>query len=153
MLIPSALMAPFYRGWEPNLQLNRDDSEAIQALYGKTKQNIDDPPAEASLTTTTSTTTQRPSVDEPTSPQVPETSGAGQHYFFWIYLLPTGKKNSKMWLSTGVLKGSEKDREILVSMYWGIPPNIHRSHYVFLMETTENWISKKTVKTKFKKSF
>jgi matrix metalloproteinase-14 (membrane-inserted) len=84
MLIPSALMAPFYRGWEPNLQLNRDDSEAIQALYGKTKQNIDDPPAEASLTTTTttSTTTQRPSVDEPTIPPVPETSGAGQHYFF-----------------------------------------------------------------------
>jgi hypothetical protein len=81
MLIPSALMAPFYRGWEPNLQLNRDDSEAIQALYGKTKQNIDDPPAEASLTTT-STTTQRPSIDEPTSPTVPETSGSGQHFFF-----------------------------------------------------------------------
>ena len=28
--VRSALMAPFYRGWEPNLQLNRDDMEAIQ---------------------------------------------------------------------------------------------------------------------------
>ena len=29
--VRSALMAPFYRGWVPNLQLNKDDIDAIQA--------------------------------------------------------------------------------------------------------------------------
>lgn len=32
--VRSALMAPFYKGWEPNLKLDRDDIDAIQALYG-----------------------------------------------------------------------------------------------------------------------
>ena len=30
----SALMAPFYRGYEENIQLDRDDIEGIQTLYG-----------------------------------------------------------------------------------------------------------------------
>ena len=33
--VRSALMAPFYRGFEPNLKLHKDDITAIQALYGK----------------------------------------------------------------------------------------------------------------------
>ncbi|KAI5694140.1 hypothetical protein M8J75_011375 [Diaphorina citri] len=32
--VRSALMAPFYRGYEPHFQLDSDDEEAIQALYG-----------------------------------------------------------------------------------------------------------------------
>ena len=28
--VQSALMAPFYKGWEPNLKLDRDDIDAIQ---------------------------------------------------------------------------------------------------------------------------
>ena len=28
--VRSALMAPFYKGWEPNLKLDRDDIDAIQ---------------------------------------------------------------------------------------------------------------------------
>ena len=32
--VRSAIMAPFYRGWDPNLKLARDDIDAIQALYG-----------------------------------------------------------------------------------------------------------------------
>ena len=32
-----ALMAPFYKGWEPNLQLDQDDIRGIQALYGESK--------------------------------------------------------------------------------------------------------------------
>ena len=28
-------MAPFYRGWVPNLKLDQDDIKAIQSLYGK----------------------------------------------------------------------------------------------------------------------
>ena len=30
----NALMAPFYRGYQPNLKLQKDDIQAIQALYG-----------------------------------------------------------------------------------------------------------------------
>jgi len=30
-----AVMAPFYRGWDPHLKLSADDQKAIQSLYGK----------------------------------------------------------------------------------------------------------------------
>ncbi|XP_014475594.1 PREDICTED: matrix metalloproteinase-14 isoform X3 [Dinoponera quadriceps] len=33
--VKSALMAPFYRGYDPHFTLDRDDIDAIQALYGK----------------------------------------------------------------------------------------------------------------------
>lgn len=43
--VRDALMAPFYRGWVPNLELHSDDIAAIQALYGKkTKEEEDDDP-------------------------------------------------------------------------------------------------------------
>ena len=32
--VNSAVMAPFYRGWQPNFKLDDDDIQAIQALYG-----------------------------------------------------------------------------------------------------------------------
>ena len=32
--VSSAVMAPFYKGWQPNFRLDQDDIEAIQALYG-----------------------------------------------------------------------------------------------------------------------
>jgi len=32
--VRSAIMAPFYKGWDPNLTLDTDDIKAIQALYG-----------------------------------------------------------------------------------------------------------------------
>ncbi|KAK2719637.1 matrix metalloproteinase-24-like isoform X2 [Artemia franciscana] len=44
--IRSALMAPFYRGYEPTLELDVDDILAIQALYGR-------PPTSIIATTTT----------------------------------------------------------------------------------------------------
>ena len=33
--VRDALMAPFYRGWIPNLKLHKDDIQAIRALYGE----------------------------------------------------------------------------------------------------------------------
>ena len=32
--VNTAVMAPFYRGWQPNFKLDPDDVQAIQALYG-----------------------------------------------------------------------------------------------------------------------
>ena len=40
--VRSALMAPFYKGWEPNLKLAQDDIDAIQALYGEKDPDDDD---------------------------------------------------------------------------------------------------------------
>jgi hypothetical protein len=68
-------MAPFYRGWEPNLQLNRDDIEAIQSLYGKMSDSIDIPSSEATTSTTTTTTTTEASsgVAPSSGPETPST--------------------------------------------------------------------------------
>merc|ERR1712066_661905 len=33
--VRNAIMAPFYRGWDPFLKLSEDDKRAIQALYGQ----------------------------------------------------------------------------------------------------------------------
>ena len=39
--VRSALMAPFYKGWNPNLKLDKDDIAAIQALYGEPDKDSD----------------------------------------------------------------------------------------------------------------
>ncbi|XP_055530959.1 matrix metalloproteinase-14 isoform X2 [Wyeomyia smithii] len=54
--VRSALMAPFYRGYDPVFRLDSDDIEGIQALYGR-KTNYDGP----------NRTTRRPVVREPDS--------------------------------------------------------------------------------------
>merc|ERR1719187_638810 len=33
--VRSAIMAPFYKGWDPNMRLDGDDIKGIQALYGE----------------------------------------------------------------------------------------------------------------------
>lgn len=63
----TALMAPFYRGYESQVRMDKDDIRAIQALYGEKQAK----PSSASLTTpkprvkfvpVTRTTTARPSI-------------------------------------------------------------------------------------------
>ena len=34
--VPSAIMAPFYKAFDPNFDLQADDIQGIQSLYGKT---------------------------------------------------------------------------------------------------------------------
>merc|ERR1712168_275323 len=33
--VRNAIMAPFYKGWDPNMKLDKDDIKGIQALYGE----------------------------------------------------------------------------------------------------------------------
>ena len=33
--VRAAIMAPFYKGWDPNMKLDKDDIKGIQALYGE----------------------------------------------------------------------------------------------------------------------
>ncbi|XP_018010336.1 matrix metalloproteinase-2 isoform X2 [Hyalella azteca] len=55
--VRSALMAPFYRGYERNFELDDDDTRAIQALYGKRESPSQSTPSRVP----TAATTRRPS--------------------------------------------------------------------------------------------
>ncbi|KAF2354216.1 Hemopexin-like repeat protein [Trinorchestia longiramus] len=57
--VRSALMAPFYRGYEKYFKLDDDDRKAIEILYGPKEQATQRPSDK--FPTTTSTTTRRPS--------------------------------------------------------------------------------------------
>lgn len=50
--VKTALMAPFYRGYEPHFKLDPDDIQGIQALYGK---KTNKPPPSTGVKTTTTT--------------------------------------------------------------------------------------------------
>jgi len=56
--VRSAIMAPFYRGWDPFMKLDEDDVRAIQSLYG---QKVNKPPPRQT----------------PISPAIPSPAGPG----------------------------------------------------------------------------
>lgn len=57
--ISSALMAPFYRGYQPGFQLDDDDIDAIQTLYGRK-------------------TSSKPGSGVPSAPEPPESPGSDE---------------------------------------------------------------------------
>merc|ERR1712213_171951 len=57
--VRSAIMAPFYRGWDPFMKLDEDDVRAIQSLYG---QKVNKPPPRQT----------------PISPAIPSPAGPGR---------------------------------------------------------------------------
>ena len=60
--VKTALMAPFYRGFEPHFKLDVDDVLGIQSLYGKN--SVPAKPGSKVPTTTTSTESSIPSGEE-----------------------------------------------------------------------------------------
>ncbi|XP_060081237.1 matrix metalloproteinase-19-like [Ylistrum balloti] len=54
---PSALMAPYYRGYIPGLRLHDDDIRGVQSLYGGPSRQQTTAPTPETTTTTTATTT------------------------------------------------------------------------------------------------
>jgi matrix metalloproteinase-14 (membrane-inserted) len=68
---PGALMAPYYQGFIPNFKLPKDDTDAIQTLYGKPSGSQPKPPVVEPKTTTTTTTTTTLPVVLPTAAIAP----------------------------------------------------------------------------------
>ncbi|XP_044743509.1 matrix metalloproteinase-19 isoform X2 [Chrysoperla carnea] len=127
--IKSALMAPFYRGYDPAFSLDDDDISGIQALYGKkSRKNIkppvsndedDDDDFNSSGTNTNRKTTESPNIQDPilcSDPKIDTmfNSAEGVTYAF---------KGDYYWKLTtdSVAKGYPK----LISKSWpGLPGNI-----------------------------
>ncbi|XP_043469115.1 matrix metalloproteinase-14 isoform X3 [Leptopilina heterotoma] len=112
--IKSALMAPFYRGYDPNFMLDSDDIQGIQALYGT---KSDDSGSETNYNHRT--TSAPPGEEDPllcSDPKVDTmfNSAEGHTYAF---------KGQYYWMLTaeGIASGYPK----LISSSWkGLPGNI-----------------------------
>lgn len=116
--VKSALMAPFYRGYEPNFILDSDDIQGIQALYGQ--QTLSSSGSESTDTKVNSKTTVPPPGEEDTqlcSDSKIDTmfdSAEGHSYAF---------KGDHYWKLTtdGIASGYPR----LISNSWhGLPGNI-----------------------------
>ncbi|CAK1599767.1 unnamed protein product [Parnassius mnemosyne] len=112
--IRSALMAPFYRGYDPAFQLDQDDVQGIQALYGhKTQLDIGGIPSAPRATTPTTSAEDPALCADPTIDTI-FNSADGATFVF---------KGEHYWrlTETGVAAGYPR----LISRAWpGLPGNI-----------------------------
>ncbi|CAL7943448.1 unnamed protein product [Xylocopa violacea] len=114
--VKTALMAPFYRGYEPFFRLDEDDIQGIQALYGKKSRRNDGVPVGPRFGTTTMAPPSEEDSDLCMDPKVDTmfNSAEGHMYVF---------KGDRYWRLTadGVAIGYPK----LISHSWkGLPGNI-----------------------------
>ncbi|XP_054013663.1 matrix metalloproteinase-14 isoform X4 [Hylaeus anthracinus] len=114
--VKTALMAPFYRGYEPYFRLDDDDIQGIQALYGKKSVNAGGIPTGPKFGTTTTSPPSEEDSELCTDPKVDTmfNSAEGHMYAF---------KGDRYWRLTadGVAVGYPK----LISHSWkGLPGNI-----------------------------
>nr|XP_022345774.1 matrix metalloproteinase-19-like [Crassostrea virginica] len=56
---PDSIMAPFYKGYDPEMKLHKDDIDGIQSLYGKPEGTTTTSSTEAPISTTETTATTR----------------------------------------------------------------------------------------------
>lgn len=114
--VRSALMAPFYRGFDPTFQLDLDDIQGIQALYGRKSQNDIGGP---SVPTNPRTSTQPPTIEDAAlcaDPRIDTifNSADGATFVF---------KGEHYWRLTE--DGTAADYPKLISRAWpGLPGNI-----------------------------
>ncbi|XP_059049392.1 72 kDa type IV collagenase isoform X2 [Achroia grisella] len=117
--VRSALMAPFYRGYDPAFQLDQDDIQGIQALYGRKVQTDIGPGAAPAPAPAPKPATPRPSAEDPALCANPKfdtifNSADGATFIF---------KGENYWRLTedGVASGYPR----LISRAWpGLPGNI-----------------------------
>ncbi|XP_033320869.2 matrix metalloproteinase-14 isoform X1 [Megalopta genalis] len=114
--VKTALMAPFYRGYEPYFRLDDDDIQGIQALYGKKTSNSGGIPTGPRFGTSTTSAPSEEDSELCTDPKVDTmfNSAEGHIYVF---------KGDRYWRLTadGVAIGYPK----LISNSWkGLPGNI-----------------------------
>merc|ERR1719477_69696 len=65
--VRAAIMAPFYKGWDPNMKLDKDDIKGIQALYGEKQEKSTSPRPEDPSSTTIPSGFDFPEDDEETT--------------------------------------------------------------------------------------
>ncbi|KAK1126644.1 hypothetical protein K0M31_004271 [Melipona bicolor] len=114
--VKAALMAPFYRGYQPYFRLDDDDIQGIQALYGKKTTSTSGVPSGPRYTTTTTAPPSEEDSELCRDPKVDTmfNSAEGHMYAF---------KDDYYWRLTadGVAVGYPK----LISHSWkGLPGNI-----------------------------
>ncbi|XP_043520262.1 matrix metalloproteinase-14-like isoform X4 [Frieseomelitta varia] len=114
--VKAALMAPFYRGYQPYFRLDDDDIQGIQALYGKKTTSTSGVPSGPRYTTTTTAPPSEEDSELCTDPKVDTmfNSAEGHMYAF---------KGDYYWRLTadGVAVGYPK----LISHSWkGLPGDI-----------------------------
>ncbi|XP_066601037.1 stromelysin-2 isoform X2 [Prorops nasuta] len=111
----SALMAPFYRGYQPHFELDEDDIEGITALYGrKSRGSGSSPGVHVAKTTTTPPSVQDPELCMDPKVDTMFNSAEGATYVF---------KGQHYWklTDTAIESGYPK----LISSSWkGLPGNI-----------------------------
>merc|ERR1712013_14227 len=109
--VRNAIMAPFYRGWDPFLKLSDDDKRAIQALYG---QKVNKQPPRDRFTTARPNTFRPPSpssssgniCSDPKIDAIVQTADTTSYVFkrFQNYLLLKCQINVKMRFSGRMLQ-------------------------------------------------
>ncbi|XP_069668849.1 stromelysin-3 isoform X2 [Periplaneta americana] len=137
--VKTALMAPFYRGYEPHFQLDVDDIQGIQALYGKKTRSAAPTPGKSKPPTTTEAPDAGPDPDYPelcndASVDALFNSAEGVTYAF---------KGDHYWKLTedGIASGYPR----LISKSWpGLPGNIdaaftYRNGKTYFFKGAQYW--------------
>jgi len=124
--VRAAIMAPFYKGWDPNMKLDKDDIKGIQALYGEKQEKQTSPrPQEPASTSSPSPGFDFPDNEETTPSNGDEASLCSDTHLDTIFRTESGDsyvfQGEQYWRLTkeSVAKGFPKR----ISEDWSGLPN------------------------------